>query len=254
MIAGIQVSSLRPRLKTPEQVMEAFARFAQMGCKTVQLQWIDPVVSPEEIASALHAAGLVSVSVQDFYTEVTAHLAYYTRLCSLTGSTWLCVSRIPELYQTAEGIAAYAKELDDLYASIAPMGLKLCFHPVASDYQMVDKETLVDKLMQTVQSPLELCVDLYHLHHSGHSMQELLHQYQGKVCMVHFKDDVTTAHGPVLVPAGQGEIEWEPAIEACIETGVPYGFVEQESWTRDPFDCLQEAYAWLQEQLRLANR
>lgn len=245
MISGIQVSSLRPLLKTPRQVSEAFSRFAQMGCKTLQLQWIDPAVPPEHIAQALQDAGLTSVSVQDFYTEVMSDLEYYTKLCTFTGSEWLCVSRVPESYKTASGIAAYARELDHLADMIAPMGLKLCFHPTSPDYESIDGRTFVDALMDAAQCPLYLCLDLYHIWKSGISMPGLLRQYSGKVCMVHFKDYL----GGELVPAGQGEINWGPAIDACLETDVGYGFVEQETWSRDPFDCMDEALSWLKEQL-----
>lgn len=245
MIPGIQVSSLRPLLKTPEQVSEAFLRFAQMGCKIVQLQWIDPAVSPEYTVQALQDAGLTSVSVQDFYTEVVANLEYYTKLCTLTGSEWLCVSRIPEPYKTAQGIVTYARELDRLSDIIAPMGLKLCFHPTSPDYGLIDGRTLVDALMDAAQRPLYLCLDFYHIWKSGISMSDLLNQYSGRVCMVHFKDYL----GDELVPAGQGEINWSPAIDACVETGVAYGFVEQETWSGDPFDCMDEAFTWLNEKL-----
>ena len=250
MIAGIQVSSLRPLLKTPGQVSEAFSRFAGMGCKVVQLQWIDPDVSPEYIAQALQDTGLTSVSVQDFYTEVMADLEYYTELCTLTGSEWLCVSRIPEGYKTASGIVAYARELDRLADKIAPMGLKLCFHPTSHDYGLVDGRTLVDVLMDTTKRPLYLCLDLYHIWKSGISMPGLLRQYSGRVCMVHFKDYL----GDELVPAGQGEIEWDPAIDACLKTDVAYGFVEQETWSQDPFDCMAEALSWLNEKQKLYTK
>ena len=63
--------------------------------------------------------------------------------------------------------------------------------------------------------------------------------------MVHFKD----FRGDELVPAGQGEIDWRPAIDACLETDVAYGFVEQETWNRDPFGCMNEALSWLNGQL-----
>lgn len=245
MIPGIQVSSLRPFLKTPGEVTEAFSCFAQMGCKVVQLQWIEPAVPPEYIAKALQDAGLTSVSVQDFYTEVMADLGYYTKLCTLTGSEWLCVSRIPESYKTASGIVTYARELDHLAGMIAPMGLKLCFHPTSPDYGLIDGRTLVDALMDVAKRPLHLCLDFYHIWKSGISMPGLLHQYSGRVCMVHFKDYL----GDELVPAGQGEINWGSAIDACLETGVTYGFVEQETWSRDPFDCMNEAFSWLKEQL-----
>lgn len=245
MIPGIQVSSLRPLLKTPEQVSEAFSRFAQMGCKIVQLQWIDPAVPPEYISHALRDVGLTSVSVQDFYTEVTANLEYYTKLCTLTESEWLCVSRIPESYKTVQGIVVYARELDHLADMITPMGLKLCFHPISPDYGVIDGRTLVDALVDATERPLHLCLDFYHIWKSGISMPGLLQQYSGRVSMVHFKDYL----GDELVPAGQGEINWSLAIEACLETGVVYGFVEQETWSKDPFDCMNEAFSWLNEQL-----
>ena len=245
MVSGIQVSSLRPLLKTPEQVSEAFSRFARMGCKAVQVQWIDPSVPPEHIARTLRDTGMSSVSVQDFYTDVSADPEYYTKLCIVTGSEWLCVSRVPEEYKTAPGITAFARALDRLSDTIAPMGLKLCFHPTSPDYQMIDGRTLVDALMDAVQRPLSLCLDLYHIWKSGLSMPGLIRQYSGRVCMVHFKD----CRGDELVPAGQGEIDWEPAIEACLQTEVAYGFVEQETWARDPFECMDEALSWLDEQL-----
>ena len=247
MIPGIQVSSLRPLLKTPEQVSEAFSRFARMGCTTVQLQWIDPSVPPEHIARALRETGLNSVSVQDFYTSIAANLDYYTTLCTLTGSEWLCVSRVPEPYKNAQGIVTFARELDKLADAIAPMGMKICFHPTSPDFALTeDGRTLVDALMDAAQRPMYLCPDLYHMWKCSVSLPDLIRRYGDRVCMVHFKD----CRGDELVPAGQGEIDFGPAIDACLEMGVTYGFVEQETWSRDPFDCMDEALSWLNKELR----
>ena len=85
MKTGIQVSSLKPLLKTPEQVRQAFANMAALGCRYVQLQWIDPAVSLEDIRDALEQNGLISVSVQDFYQYVCENLEYYVNLNAITG-------------------------------------------------------------------------------------------------------------------------------------------------------------------------
>lgn len=42
------------------------------------------------------------------------------------------------------------------------------------------------------------------------------------------------------------------AVRACLETKVPYGFVEQERWDRDPWDCLGEALDWLHREMEEA--
>ena len=98
MITGVQVSSLKPLLRTEEEVRAAFMKLRAMGCSVVQLQWIDPSVPAEAIAQALKAAELASVSVQDFYETIRENKEYYIALNRLTGGTWICVSRIPDIY------------------------------------------------------------------------------------------------------------------------------------------------------------
>ncbi len=64
--------------------------------------------------------------------------------------------------------------------------------------------------------------------------------------MVHFKD----SRDGRLVPAGQGQTNWDGVVAACLETGVGYGFVEQETWEGDPYLCLKAAMTWLEEQIK----
>ena len=57
MEIGIQVSSLKPLLKTKTQVREAFHHMKQLGCNAVQLQWIDPSGPADWIAGSLRENG-----------------------------------------------------------------------------------------------------------------------------------------------------------------------------------------------------
>ena len=243
MELGIQVSSLKPLLNTPEQVDQVFARMAQMGCRWVQLQWIDPAVSPEDIAAALNRHGLRSVSVQDFYTSIRETLEYYVNLNQRTGGRWLCVSRIPEEYKSPQGLAAFALELDALNEKISPLGQQVCFHPVTADFQAVPGLDAVEVLLEKLPW-MPLCLDLYHLNRCCGDMPGYIRRHAGRICMVHFKD----SRDGRLVPAGQGDTPWEGVAQACRDAGVEYAFVEQETWDGDPFQCLQEALGWLKTQ------
>ena len=243
MELGIQVSSLKPLLNTPEQVDQVFARMAQMGCRWVQLQWIDPAVSPEDIAAALNRHGLRSVSVQDFCTSIRETLEYYVNLNQRTGGRWLCVSRIPEEYKSPQGLAAFALELDALNEKISPLGQQVCFHPVSADFQAVPGLDAVEVLLEKLPW-MPLCLDLYHLNRCCGDMPGYIRRHAGRICMVHFKD----SRDGRLVPAGQGDTPWEGVAHACRDAGVEYAFVEQETWDGDPFQCLQEALDWLKIQ------
>ena len=244
---GIQVSSLKPLLLTDEQVQEAFYKKKELGCMAVQLQWIDPSVSAEHVAQTLRDSGMVSVSVQDFYDLILSNLEYYTRLNAATGGTWLCVSRIPERLKSPEGLELYIAELRDMQKKLDPLGQRLCFHPVSADFTAIPGRNAVDYLLEHMPE-LEICLDLYHLNRNCPDMPGFIRRYGSRICMVHFKDAI----GDTLVPAGQGDTDWSGVVRACLETGVPYAFVEQERWNRDPYLCLKEAMDWLDQEIQKA--
>lgn len=248
MKPGIQVSSLKPLLMDEAQVRTAFANMKKLGCYVVQLQWIDASVPLTVIAEALQENGMVSVSVQDFYEVVQRDFEYYVNLNALTDGKWLCVSRIPDRLKSREGLDAYIAELREMQRRLNAYGQKLCFHPVTADFTAVPGMDAVGYLFDAMPE-MDICLDLYHLNRNCADMPSYIRRYAGRVCMVHFKDAV----GDTLVPAGQGDVNWDGVVEACLDAGVPYGFVEQEKWNRDPYDCLGEALAWLNTEIKKAR-
>lgn len=245
MRTGIQVSSLKPLLRTEAEVHTAFAQMKALGCQVVQLQWIDPGVPLPVINEALRKNEMASVSVQDFYETVLEDFDYYVNLNAITGGTWLCVSRIPERLKSPEGLDAFAEELRQMQTRLDGYGQKLCFHPVSADFTAIPGMDAVEYLLRAMPE-LPLCLDLYHLNRNCGDMPGFIRKYAGRVCMVHFKDERDGA----LVPAGQGEVNWDGVVRACLDAGVPYGFVEQERWEKDPYECMKEAINWLEEEIR----
>lgn len=245
MKIGIQVSSLKPLLLTPDQVHDAFAKMKNLGCDVVQTQWVDFSVPVESIAASARDCGIESVSVQDFYDTVLEKFDYYTQLNAATGGTWLCVSRIPERLKSPEGLNLYIAELRAMQEELTPLGQNLCFHPVSGDFTAVSGMNAVEYLLEHMPE-LNLCLDLYHLNRNCADMPGFIRRYGKRICMVHFKDAI----GDVLVPAGQGDTNWSGVVKACLDAGIPYAFVEQEKWDRDPFDCMKEAMVWLEQQMQ----
>lgn len=241
MKIGIQVSSLKPLLLDEVQVKTAFAKMKALGCHVVQLQWVNPAVPVAMIAEA--ARGMESVGTQDFYEAVRQNLEYYVNLNALTNGKWLCVSRIPDRLKSEEGLPVFLEELRQMQKRLDKFGQKLCFHPVSGDFTALPGMDAVEWILEAMPE-LEICLDLYHLNRNCGDMPGFIRKYRGRVCMVHFKDGKEGK----LVPAGQGETNWAGVVNACLETGVPYGFAEQETWEGDPFICLKEAMDWVEAQ------
>lgn len=246
MKTGIQVSSLKPLLMTSEQVQQACEKMAALGCRYVQLQWIDPAVPIDQIHAALRETGLISVSVQDFYQRVCENPEYYVNLNTATGGTWLTVSRIPERCKSREGLDIFVEELRILDRKLRPLGQRINFHPVTADYTAVPGMDAVGYILDAMPE-LTICLDLFHLNRNCDDMPNFIRRYAGRIPMVHFKDEDENGK---LVPAGQGRVKYGGVVKACRDAGVEYGFVEQETWDSDPYDCLGQALAWLEKKNR----
>ncbi len=247
-IAGIQVSSLKDYLQSPEQMEETFEKLRNMGCRIVQLQWISPQIPPETVARALQRSGLISVSTQDYYQEVMDSLPSVLRLHDLCGSRNICVSGIPRQFLSEEGCMAFAGELTGFAGRMAALNRVVSFHPRVQEYCCFGGKTAVEILMEHTPDSLQLGLDLYHLIKAGLDPEEWLHRYQGRIEFVHFKDYCISAGGvEQLVPVGQGVIDWKPVIRALRETGVKWIFAEQERWEKDAFECMAESLTFLKE-------
>lgn len=240
MKTGIQVSSFKPILMNEKQVSHAFRQMQAMGCRLVQLQWINKSVPIDHIARCLRETGIENVSVQDFYEVIREDPDYYIQLNAATGGTWMCVSRIPERLKSPTGLDQFVEELRQFQLVLDKYGQKLCFHPVSADFAPIEGIQPVEYLLEQMPE-LAIASDLYHLNRCR-EMIPWLKRYPGRVCMVHFKDENEKGD---LVPPGQGIVPWEGVAEACRQIGVLYAFAEQERWEGDPFDRLKEGFDWV---------
>lgn len=249
---GLQVSSIRDFLQTEKDMRRSFLRVAQMGYRTVQLQWLGEKIPPAAAAEALRDAGLTSVSTQDFYETVKERLSYFVDLNHACGSRILCFSGIPEVYRTSqEGCLFFAGEIRKLEKELAPEGLVLAFHPRSQEFVRLNGRTAAEWVMENVPETVQMGLDLYHVWKAGLSMEEWIRKYQGRQEFVHFKDCKKLPDGQeVLVPVGQGSIPYEGAMRACEECGVRFMFAEQERWEKDAFLCMEESLLWMQRQWR----
>ena len=243
MKTGIQISSFRPLLRTEREVAFAFEKMTAMGCKCVQLQWIEPSVPISHIVRCLRSAGMESAGVQDFYEIIRQNRDYYISLNRESGGKWMCVSRIPERLKTRAGLDVFVEELRSIQRELDAWGQVLCIHPVSADFVPIDGIDPVEYIL-TAMPELHICADLYHLNRVCGDMPGWLRRYAGRVCMVHFKEGFQGT----LVPPGQGETDWTGVFPACHEIGVEYAFAEQETWEGDPFDRLKEGLDWVNEQ------
>ncbi len=210
---GIQISSVRNYLQTPEDVLASFIKVSEIGYKTIQIQWISPDVPMDFIRDALQETQLKCVGTQDHYDVVVSHLDEVIEINDLWGGTYICVSGIPERYHSYEGCLEFSQELNKLSELLETKGKILNFHPRYMDVLQFGDKNSLEIILENTRGEFQFLLDTVQQKHISH------------LC--------------------QGSIEWNKIFQACLDTDVRYAFAEQERWQKDPFECLKESYDYI---------
>lgn len=243
---GIQISSVRKYLQTPEDVLESFRKVSKMGYDTIQIQWISPDVSMEFINDTLKETGMNCIGTQDTYDEVVPKLDEVIKMNDLWGGKYICVSGIPERYHSYEGCMEFIAELNDITKRLKDQGKILTFHPRIQDIMVFNGKNTLDLILENTSKDFQFTIDMYHLLKAGFDGPEWIRKVKGRMDLIHFKDYLINEKGEiVLMPVGQGVTNWKEIFDACIETGVEYAFAEQETAHKDHFECLEESYKYI---------
>ena len=255
MEVGIQVSSVAKYLTDEAGVFDAFNKFKQIGYRYGQIQWISPDVTPDSIRRALLETRINCVGTQDYYDEVMPKLDENLKSNAMWGGKYICVSGIPERFKSPEGCKKLADEMNEKRKIIEDAGMVLTFHPVYSDYAAFGGTTLLEILLEHAADTVQVCLDVFHVHKAGYDPVEWIFKLAGRVDLIHFKDYFTGNDGKeVLSSVGQGVLDWDGIIQACLATSVKFCFAEQETSVKDPFECLKESYEYITGKLAKMER
>ena len=89
--------------------------------------------------------------------------------------------------------ARYGEGLADLARAIAPLGVRVAFHPHAATY--VETEAEIDAVMANTPADLVgLCLDTGHVAYGGGDPVALARRHAGRVWHVHVKDVLSLIH------------------------------------------------------------
>lgn len=162
---------------------------------------------------------------------------------------------------------AWAAECQPAAERLAAEGITLCYHNHHVDLATFDGERLFD-IVRRVAPGLNFEVDLHWVQRGGMAPLDMLEAYSGVCKLIHVKDFRVTplpqravdlimagnmAEGfqaflniAQFAEVGQGNMNWPKLLPAAIDAGAEYFFIEQdETYGRDPFDCIADSRAYL---------
>lgn len=254
MRIAAQMYTLRDYTTTASGLEEALGVLHGIGYEGVQLSAVgcmngdQPQVTADQAREWLDANGLTCCAthrpMQRLLDNTEEEIAFHRTL----GCDYVAIGGIGWDYgETPDDYRRFLGDAQRVIASLGEAGIRFGFHNHAHEF-IRNEETgrpCYDLLIEAGPD-LKLEIDTYWVAHAGLDPAALLRRCAGRIEVIHAKDrEVVSKDGPVMAPVGEGLMDWSGILAACREGGTEWVVVEQDVCRRDPFDCLDSSYRYL---------
>ena len=162
----------------------------------------------------------------------------------------------------------FAKQAEEYALKLKEDGIDLYYHTHHKEFIKVDGKYLLDLLRENAPH-MGFELDTHWIHRGGENPVEFIKKYAGSVRLLHLKDyrignvEMPNMAGPdgmqkfveaffykpvQFAELGTGTLPLKECIEAGLAGGAEYLLVEQdETYGRDPFECLKTSHDHLVE-------
>lgn len=156
----------------------------------------------------------------------------------------------------------FAKQAEEYCLKLKEDGIDLYYHNHHIEFMKVNGKYLLDILRENAPH-MGFELDTHWIHRGGENPVEFIKKYAGSVRLLHLKDyRIANVNMPDMsqgfdmkkfssaffsepvqfAELGQGNLPLKACIEAGLESGAEYFLIEQDdSYGRDPFDCLKDS-------------
>ena len=148
---------------------------------------------------------------------------------------------MPEEYRTSkEGYQAFAKRLLRL-GKLADHGLQFIYHNHHFEFIKFDGVLGMDILLEESDpEAFDFEIDTFWVQVGGCNPVDWINKVKGRMQVGHLKDIAIDQNWKaVMAEVGEGNLNWQDIIDACIKNNVEWVAVEQDICQRDPFESLE---------------
>lgn len=191
---------------------------------------------PADVRQALDDAGLVASSAHVGIDAIEEDLDGVIEAAETLGYDDIVVPWLdPEHFETVEAVEATAERLSELAAAVAERGLQLHYHNHDQEFVETDEGVAFDLLVERSSDDLMFEVDAGWALYGGADPVALLHEYDDRISLVHFKDvHLDSDEAPAF---GEGDLDIDAVADAAVEIGAEWAVFENDA-PEDPVTAL----------------
>ena len=179
--------------------------------------------------------------------------------CKTLNCNYIRIGMLPlNVMGDKDQILAFIERAEAMAERLAAHGIELYYHTHHIEFQKYDGEYLLD-MMKNNTSKLGFELDVHWIQRAGVNPVTFIQEYKDRIALLHLKDyrigklDVNEddlkdmaaffhkfTNLIEFAEVGEGKLDIPAVIAAGLESGAKYFLIEQDdTYGRDPFDCLQ---------------
>ena len=179
--------------------------------------------------------------------------------CKTLNCNYIRIGMLPlNVMGDKDQILAFIERAEAMAERLAAHGIELYYHTHHIEFQKYDGEYLLD-MMKNNTSKLGFELDVHWIQRAGVNPVTFIQEYKDRIALLHLKDyrigklDVNEddlkdmaaffhkfTNLIEFAEVGEGNLDIPAVIAAGLESGAKYFLIEQDdTYGRDPFDCLQ---------------
>jgi len=247
---GAQMFTLRDFCATPDDIARTLERVKAMGYDGIQgssagfntldegeLKQIKKALDDLELTCAA-----THESLDNMRDQTEAVIAKHRILdCKYTAIGGVFAGEST----TADDWKAFADDFNRVTSALNDAGIRAGYHNHSHEYQLLESgEIPMDILMDRLEPHVWFELDVFWVAHGlgdpAAWVKRIGTSGPNRIPCVHYKDgSITHEREHIMLPVGEGNLDWPSLNAACAEAGVEWYLVERDGGSHDPFDALE---------------
>ena len=249
MKIGAQMFTIREFCKTPEGTIESLEKLAEIGYQYVQYSGFGPM-DHKLLRNTCDRLGIKIVITHSPYDRILDDTDKLIEEHDILCCDYIGLGMMPK-YARADlaGLDAFLKVMERPIQKITAAGKRFGYHNHALEFRKLDGKLIFDRMLERYPADqLGVILDTYWVQQGGGDIYQWIEKMNGRLYCVHLKDQGVKEDGksPMMMPIGEGNLNFPAIIPAFEKAGAEYAFVEQDNCNgEDPFDCLKRSFDYL---------
>lgn len=278
-LIGVQMSTIAPAKMPHFDAYESMAKLTELGFHCIEISQVP--MTPENIAGFRRSIDELGMKVSSNTASVAPMVpgmpgeylcdpVGYKKIvddCKALDCDMLRIGMLPMTCMGSyEKAVDFAKQAEESALKLKEDGIDLYYHNHHIEFVKYNGEYLLD-IIRANAPHMGFELDTHWIHRGGENPVEFIKKYAGSIRLLHLKDyrigemqmpegglDMTDRASVMkfmggfkdtvlFAEVGEGNLPIKACIEAGLAGGAEYFLIEQDdSYGRDPFDCLKTSH------------